>query len=82
MSKKLSNYIAAFYYFNKNLIVLSEPSGGVSIISFSSIIGAPVGIAGESFNFVFSFTTKIVRKLLKSTRNKKKIHHKCLCWLE
>ena len=55
---------------------MSEPSGGVSIISFSSMIGAPVGIASANFRFAFSFTTRIVRKLLKTTRNKKKIQHK------
>ena len=53
MSKKLSKYIAAFDYFDKNLIVLSATSGGISIISFASIIGAPVRIASASFSFVF-----------------------------
>ena len=43
MSKKLSKYIAAFDYFDKTLIVLSVTSGGVSI-TFTSIIGAPVGM--------------------------------------
>ena len=38
MSKKLCKYNAAFDYINKNLIVLSVTSGGVSIISFSSAI--------------------------------------------
>ena len=31
MSKKLSKYIAAFYYFDKTLIVLSATIGGISI---------------------------------------------------
>ena len=38
MNKALSKYIAAFDYFDKNLIVLSATSGEVSIISFSSNI--------------------------------------------
>ena len=42
MSKKLSKYIAAFDYFDKTLIVLSAASGGISIISFASIVGVPV----------------------------------------
>ena len=43
--KPCSNkYVAAFYYIDKVLIALSVTSGGVSIISFTSIIGARVGI--------------------------------------
>ena len=44
-SKKLTKYITAFDYIDKILIVLSGTTGGVSIISFTSIAGAPVGIA-------------------------------------
>ena len=46
----------------------------MSIISFTSIIGAPVGIASESLTLIFSLTTGIVKKLLNITRNKKKKH--------
>ena len=75
-SKKLSTYVAAFDYIDKILIVLSATTGGVSIISFTSIIGAPVGIASASFTLIFSLTTGIVKKLLNITRNKKKKHDK------
>ena len=47
--KKLSKYVTAFDYIDKILIVLSATSGGVSIISFTSIIRAPVRIASASF---------------------------------
>ena len=59
---------------NKKLIfiVLSATSGGVSIISFTTIIGAPVGILSGSFSIAFSLTTGIVIKLSQITRNKKK----------
>ena len=77
-SKKLSKYVAAFDYIDKVLIVLSATSGGVSIISFTSIIGAPVGIASASFTLIFSLTTGIIKKLLSITRNKKKKHDKIL----
>ena len=76
--KKLSKYVTAFNYIDKILIVLSATSGGVSIISFTSIIGAPVGIASASFTLIFSLTTGIVKKLLNITRNKKKKHDKIL----
>ena len=45
MSKKPSKYIAAFDYIDKTLIFLSATSGGISIISFTSVIGIPAGLA-------------------------------------
>ena len=77
-SKKLNKYVTAFDYIDKILIVLSATSSGVSIISFTSIIGAPVGIASASFTLIFSLTTGIIKKLLNITRNKKKKHDKIL----
>ena len=53
------------------LIVLSETSGVVSIISFTSIVGAPAGIAIASFTLIFSLTTGIIKKLLSLARKKK-----------
>ena len=52
-SKKLNKYVAAFNYIDKVLIVLSATTSGVSIISFTSIVGAPVGIASASFTLFF-----------------------------
>ena len=77
-SKKLNKYVTTFDYIDKILIVLSATSSGVSIISFTSIIGAPVGIASASLTLIFSLTTGIVKKLLNITRNKKKKHDKIL----
>ena len=54
-SKKLSKYEAAFDYIDKILIVLSSTSSGISIISLTSIVGAPVGNASASFNSCFFF---------------------------
>ena len=51
---------------------MSVTTGGVSIISFTCIIGAPVGIASASFTLIFSLTTGIVKKVLNITRKKKK----------
>ena len=77
-SKNLSKYVTAFDYIDKVLIALSATSGGVSIILFTSAVGAPVGIASAIFTLIFSLTTGIVRKLLSITRNKKKKHDKII----
>ena len=72
-SKKLSKskYVAVFDYIDKILIVLSATTGEVSICSFTSIVGAPVGIASGIFTLIFSLTTEITKKLLSTTRKKK-----------
>ena len=54
MSKKLSKYIDAFDYIDKNLIVLFATSGGINIILFTSVIGIPAGLASASFTLAFS----------------------------
>ena len=64
MSKKLRKCIAAFDDFDKTLIVISSTSGGISIISLTTVIGAPVGITSAYFSLVFSLTTGIIKKLL------------------
>ena len=76
MSNRLSKYIAYFNYFDKTLIVLSATSGSISIASFATVIGTPVGIASESLSLTFSLSTRLAKKLLKTTRNKKKKHNK------
>ena len=77
-SKKLSKYVTTFDYIDKILIILSATTGGVSIFSFTSVIGAPARIASASFTLIFSITTGIVKKLLNITRKKKKKHDKIL----
>ena len=81
-NKKLSKYVAVFDYIDQDLIVLSAASGGVSIISFANIVGAPVGIASASLTLFFSLTTEIIKKLLNITRQKRKSMIKFLWWLK
>ena len=76
MSKSLSKYTASFDYFHKSLIILSLATGSISIASFATVIGAPVGIMSASFSLTFSLTRGFVKKFLKRTRNKKKKHNK------
>ena len=56
MIKKLGKYITAFGYIDKTLIILSATSGGISVISFTSVIRIPAEIASASFTLVFSLT--------------------------
>ena len=60
MSKRLSKYIASFDYL---------ATGSISIASFATVIGAPVGMMSASCSLAFSITTGIVKKILKTTRN-------------
>ena len=76
MSKNLSKYIASFEYLDKSLVVLSVATGSISIASFATAIGAPVGIMSASCSLAFSITTGFVKKFLKTIRNKKKKHNK------
>ena len=75
MSKR-RKYIASFDYFDKSSLVLSVTTGRISIASFATVIGAPVGMMSASYSLAFSITAGIVKKLLNATRNKKKKHNK------
>ena len=57
-------------------MVLSVTTGSISIASFVTVIGAPVGMMSASCSLAFSITTGFVKKFLKTTRNKKKKHNK------
>ena len=76
MSKNLSKYIASFDYLDKSLIILSVVTGSISVATFATAIGAPVGIMSASCSLAFSITTGFVKKFLKTIRNKKKKHNK------
>ena len=57
MSKRLTKYIGSFDYFDKSLIILSVATGSISMASFATVIGAPVGMMSASFSLAFSITT-------------------------
>ena len=71
MSTNFGKYIASFDYFHKSLIVLSV-TGSLYIKPFASVLEAPVGTASANFSPAFSISTGIVKKMLKTTINKKK----------
>ena len=83
MQQKIKQVCCVFEYIDQTLIVFSATSGRVSIISFTSIVGAPVGIASASFTVIFSLTSEIVKTLLNIKRKKKgKSMIKFLRWLK
>ena len=75
ISKNLSKSIASFEYLDKSLIVLSVATGSISIASFATATGVPVGIMSATCSLAFSVTTGFVKKFLKTIRNKKKKHN-------
>ena len=77
-SKKLNKYVTMFDYIDKILVVLSATTRGISIVSFTTAIGAQVGIVSASFNLTFSLATGIIKKLLDFTIKKKKKHDQLL----
>ena len=66
--KKLRKYVTVFDYKDNILIALSATAGGVSIILFTSVVGAPVGIASASFTLFFFCLTRVIKKLLSITK--------------
>ena len=53
------------------LIVLSATSGGVSTISFTSIVGAPVGIASASLTLFFFSSNRNSQKITECNKKQK-----------
>ena len=76
----MSKYIASFDYFDKSFTVLSPASGSISIALFITAIGRPVRIAGACSSLAFSNVYRIIKKLFKTTTNKKKKHNKVVIW--
>ena len=77
-NKKLSKHVTAFDYKDRVLLLLSAKSSGVSIISFKSVVRAPVVIASASITLIFSLKTGIIKQLMSIRRKKKKKHDKIL----
>lgn len=63
MSKTLSRNIIALDYADKNFLVLSDESSGISLCSFTTAIGPP-----SSISQVFLISNGIVKMFLKPMR--------------
>ena len=80
MSKVVGKYAAVLNFIDKSLVVLSTASGGISIASFATAIGAPVGIASASIGLIFALSSGFVKKFLAMT-TKKKYKHRSIALL-
>ena len=69
--KKKFKSIVTFDYADKLFITLSALFGTLSIASYATVVGIPVGIAGASLTLIFTVTTGIVKKILNIMRKKK-----------
>ena len=76
--KKLNKYLVSFDYLDKIFIALSASFGTLSVASYTSVIGTPVGIAGSSLTLIFTVGTSISNSLIKVTEERKKKHNKII----
>ena len=76
--KELNKYLVSFDYLDKIFIALSASFGTLSIASYTSVVGTPAGIAGNSLTLIFKLGTGISKSLLKVTRKRKKKHNKII----
>ena len=76
MRKTLNKYITAHDYANRILFVLSGESSGVSLYSFTTANGTPIGVANASISLLFLTSNGIVKMLFKAMR-KNKSEKKC-----
>ena len=74
--KKLNKYLVSFDYLDKIFITLSASFSTLSIASYATVLGLPVGIAGSSLTLIFTIGTGINKSLLRVTKKRKKKHNK------
>ena len=70
--KKLNKYIVSFDYLDKIFITLSASFGKLSITSYATVVGIPVGITGASLTLIFTIGTGVSKSLLKVTKKEKR----------
>ena len=68
--KKLNKYLVSFDYLDKIFITLSASFSTLSIASYATLLGLPVGIAGSSLTLTFTIGTGINKSLLGVTKKR------------
>ena len=61
--KKLNKYLVSFDYLDKIFITLSASFGTLSIASYATVLGLPVGIPSSSLTLIFTIGTGINKSL-------------------
>ena len=54
------------------MIVLSAKSGSISIASFATVSGTPVGIVSASLSLTFLLSTGLLKKNIKNSKKREK----------
>ena len=67
----MCKYVTACDYIDKILIDLSTKTGGVSVIYFARIVGAPVGITSASVTLIFFCNNRNNQKITKHKKKQK-----------
>ena len=67
----MRKYVTACDYIDKILIDLSTKTGGVFVIYFARIVGAPVGITRASFTLIFLCNNRNNQKITKHKKKQK-----------
>ena len=76
--KKLNKHLVSFDYLDKIFITLSASFSTLSIASYATVLGLPVGIAGSSLTLILTIGTSINKSLLRVTKKRKKKHNKII----
>ena len=76
--KKLNKYLVGFDYLDKIFITLSASISTLSIASYATVLGLPVGIVGSSLTLIFAIGRGINKSLLRVTKKRKKKHNKII----
>ena len=76
ISKTINKYITVVNYVDKNLLVLSGASCGVSLWKISTIIVTPLGIAIASISQMFLITQENCQNVFKNNEKEKIKHRK------
>ena len=76
ITKKLNKYLVSFDYLDKIFFTLSASFSTLSIVSYATVLGLPIGIAGSSLTLTFTIGTGINKSLLRVTKRRKKKHNK------
>ena len=76
--KKLNKYLVSFDYLDKIFITLSASFSTLSIASYATVLGLPVGIAGSSLTLIFTIGNGTNKLLLRVTKKRKKKPNKII----